>query len=97
VLDPALRPALIKIDVEGGELGVFRGARETLARHRPHVVFEHTKGGATHHDATPEEVWDVLAACGLRVFDLEGDGPLSRDAFADAFDLRARHNWLARP
>ena len=33
-------PAVIKIDVEGGELAAFRGAEETIRRHRPHIVFE---------------------------------------------------------
>lgn len=31
----------IKIDVEGAELGVLRSSRETLRRHRPHVVLEY--------------------------------------------------------
>lgn len=34
------RVSLIKIDVEGGELGVLRGAAETLARHKPAILCE---------------------------------------------------------
>ena len=30
-----LAPEVVKIDVEGAEIGVLRGARKTLARHRP--------------------------------------------------------------
>ncbi|OGX38617.1 MAG: hypothetical protein A3C53_04135 [Omnitrophica WOR_2 bacterium RIFCSPHIGHO2_02_FULL_68_15] len=33
-------PLLIKIDVEGHEAAVLRGASETLARYRPWVIFE---------------------------------------------------------
>jgi hypothetical protein len=34
------RVALIKCDVEGHELDVFRGAERTLANDRPHLLFE---------------------------------------------------------
>src|SRR3990172_4293664 len=31
---------LIKVDVEGAEINVFRGAKKTLKRHHPKIVFE---------------------------------------------------------
>jgi len=33
-------PDVIKIDVEGGELEVFRGASEVIAQHAPTIIFE---------------------------------------------------------
>jgi FkbM family methyltransferase len=39
---PDARHVLLKIDVEGGELGVVQGARRLLASHRPVVLFEST-------------------------------------------------------
>lgn len=42
-LDAALgatKPALIKIDVEGHEQAVLRGAKAIIAEHRPHLVLE---------------------------------------------------------
>lgn len=47
---------LIKIDVEGHEMPVLRGARETIARFRPRVIFEYTaeywlNAGASFADA----------------------------------------------
>jgi FkbM family methyltransferase len=88
-------PALVKIDVEGAELQVLRGARETLARHRPAVIFEHGQGAADAYGTTSGEVWDLFADCGQRIFDLAGVGPYSRDQFAAAFP-KPIWNWLAR-
>ena len=38
--DFALKPAFVKIDVQGAELGVLRGGRETLETARPIVMAE---------------------------------------------------------
>ena len=89
-------PRLIKIDVEGAELNVLRGAAETIRRHRPFVVFEHGAGGADLYGSKPTEVFDLLGEAGLRIFDLEGDGPYTRERFHDTF-AEPIWNFLAAP
>jgi FkbM family methyltransferase len=89
-------PSLVKIDVEGAELLVMRGAAETLARHRPFVIFEHGIGGADLYGSQPGELFDLLDGAGLRIFDLEGEGPYSRDRFEAVF-TEPIWNFLAAP
>jgi FkbM family methyltransferase len=60
-----LPPTLIKIDVEGAELDVLEGAKDTLARDRPVVVCE-------VHD-TAEQCAALLTAAGYVVTELERD------------------------
>jgi FkbM family methyltransferase len=73
------RPTLIKVDVEGAEVGVFRGAIETLRRFRPVLVFEHDRSEL--YETTSDMLWDLLDECGYRVFNMEGSGPYDRDQF----------------
>lgn len=89
-LDDALpdgfAPALIKVDVEGAELAVLRGAERTLAACRPVVVFEHGAGAAEFYEGDSGDLHDLLAGhAGLRIFDLAGSGPFSRTEFVDLF------------
>jgi FkbM family methyltransferase len=96
-LDVELRdvsPSVVKIDVEGAELEVLRGACEVLARARPVVIFEHDAAAAQLYEARSEVVWDALEQLGYRVFTVTGEGPIERGAFgADASAI----NWLATP
>jgi hypothetical protein len=82
-----------QIDVR---LLVMRGAAETLARHRPFVIFEHGIGGADLYGSKPGELFDLLSDAGLRIFDLEGDGPYTRDGFEAVF-TEPIWNFLAAP
>jgi FkbM family methyltransferase len=96
VVEDGYVPTLVKIDVEGAELSVMRGAEQTLRRHRPFVLFEHGVGGADLYGATPTEVFDLLDDAGMRIFDMNGDGPYSRERFAETF-TKPIWNFLAAP
>lgn len=67
-------PRLVKIDVEGAEPDVLRGARRTLAEHRPAVICE------LH--GTNEPVAEALEAAGYELTNLEGPDPV-REAAPD--------------
>jgi FkbM family methyltransferase len=96
VLEEDYVPALIKIDVEGAEVEVLRGAVRTLERHRPFVLFEHGSGGADLYGHGPQEVYDLLEGAGMRIFDLDGTGPYSREQFQATF-TEPIWNFLAAP
>ena len=92
----------VKVDVEGAELQVFRGAVETLRAHRPVVVFEHGLGGADYYGTRPGDIHDLLAGeCGLRLFVMAewlARGPaLGRDAFCDQFSSGRDYYFMAAP
>lgn len=91
-------PSLIKIDVEGAELLVVKGALETIRRYRPIVIFEHGRGGADHYGGSANDMFQLLSKhAGLRIFDLDGNGPYDVSAFADTFARGAYWNFVARP
>jgi FkbM family methyltransferase len=92
---------LIKIDVEGAELGVLLGGRSTIDRCKPLIVFEHGLGAADHYGTKPEMVLDVLTQCGLQVSlmsDWLASRPaLTREGFVDEFNSGRNYYFLAHP
>jgi Methyltransferase FkbM domain len=61
---------LIKIDVEGHELAVLRGAAHTLRRHQPTLVIEAEE---RHHPGAVAAVTEFLGGLGYTgYFDIDG-------------------------
>jgi FkbM family methyltransferase len=87
-------PTLVKIDVEGAEEQVVRGAERTLARHRPIVVFEHSDS-ARHFGTSSETLHALFAGAGLRVFDIDGGGPYSPSELAKRVDSGRMWTFVA--
>lgn len=102
VIPSSDRVAFIKVDVEGAELQVFRGAVETIKRSKPVILFEHGLGAADSYGTRPGQVYDLLCGeCGLQISLLQSwlnrDKALSRKAFEEAFDKGKTFMFVAHP
>ncbi|MGY1751704.1 FkbM family methyltransferase [Blastococcus sp. SYSU D01042] len=89
--------SLVKIDVEGHELNVLRGALDFIAAVRPTVVFEYTPLAAADHGWTQEEAIDLLGHAGEFRFTAlaESDGAVLPFPLPEGY--RGQVNVFARP
>lgn len=93
---------MIKIDVEGAELGVLRGSLQLLAACRPVVMFESGPADAAGLGYTKPGMWQFLAGQGYQLLlphRLAHDGaPLSLEGFVDSHTYpRRTTNYFAVP
>jgi FkbM family methyltransferase len=89
-------PDLIKIDVEGAERLVIEGAINTISKYKPIVVFEHSKGGAEYFNTQPRHIYGLLIdVAGLRIFDLDGNGPYTLGQFEASYTRNDHWNYVA--
>jgi FkbM family methyltransferase len=93
---------VIKIDVEGAELGVLRGGGELIARCRPTILFESRPDCDDGLGYTKESLWQWFADRKYTVLvpnRVGHDGPgLTRDGFLDSHLYpRRTTNYFAVP
>jgi len=91
---------LIKIDVEGSEPSVFRGAKETLKRFKPDLLveFHHDKLRLVS-DMTTEELASQLNALDYNIFDfqLSNKKALSGAEVSQIIDANGYYDFIAKP
>ncbi len=91
-----LKPRLIKIDVEGAELLVLRGAEKTIRKYKPIILVEHGSA-AEGYGESPATFYDLCTELGLRVFNFDGDDPYTRAGFIAAVGPEGYFNFILRP
>lgn len=102
ILPKGTKVGFIKIDVEGGEYQVLKGATNTIKTNQPIIIFEHGLGAADVYGTTPEMVYDLLVTdCGLQVATmgawLKGDSGFSKQLFCQHFYENMNYYFMAFP
>ena len=93
---------LIKIDVEGGEFPVLKGAKNLLFRDKPYIIFESGIGGSEFYGTVPEELYDFMTLeIGLEISLLSSwlnhQKPFSQSQFCECFHTNSEYYFLAHP
>ncbi len=90
---------LMKIDVEGAEFRVMRGAAATLKRCKPVIIFEFGLGAADFYDSNPKQLYLFLTAeCRMKISTLKGflehTPSLSEDQFHRMYDKGSEYYFV---
>lgn len=90
----------IKIDVEGAELGVLKGAKDVLLKNRPIIIFEFGLGASDFYNTKPSDIYNLLVdEIGLQIFTLKGwldnDAALSAEGLEKLFSTQKEYYFIA--
>ena len=90
----------IKIDVEGGEFGVLKGARKLLKMHKPIILFEFGKGASDFYETSPTDLYNFVAnEIGLKIYTLQSfiknKEPINEGDFINYFDSNEEYYFIA--
>lgn len=101
VLSSDTRIDFIKIDTEGGEYGVLKGAEALIRRCKPMVLFEHGMGASEYYGTKPEMMFQFFESLDMHIYLLDEmlkphPKPLNKEAFEDQFYNRKSYIFIAK-
>ena len=102
IIPASTKISLIKIDVEGAELGVLKGAKNLLQRDKPIVIFECGMGASDYYGTQPEDVFRFLNnEAGLKISLLQNwlhnKQPLTVEEFVVTYRDNREYYFIAHP
>ena len=80
------RVDLIKIDVEGAELMVLKGAADTLKRHKPQIICEFSDLTTKGFGYQAKEIFNWLTGQGYRAFRITNQGDVFPEPIKEHYD-----------
>lgn len=89
-----VRPSLIKVDVEGSELSVIEGGKETIKECRPVIIIELLRKWMAPFGTHPQMVLELLNGFGYEAYAI---GPNSLRPISIIDDDTLETNFLFRP
>lgn len=101
VIPQGVKIDFIKIDVEGAEFGVLKGARKLIARDKPYIVFEFGLGASDFYGTKPVDLFNFFKGAGLNISTLKSfikkDESLTLETFSSLYKTNKEYYFLAHP
>jgi FkbM family methyltransferase len=89
----------IKIDVEGAEFGVLKGAKRILKQNQPLIIYEQGKGGSDIYGTEPGVFFDFMKGFGYNIslmeYYLRGALPFSKEEYCLQFEKGYNFYFIA--
>jgi len=100
VIPDDVKVGFIKIDVEGAEFLVLKGAKEILKRDKPWVIFECGLGASDYYGTKPEDVFDFFqneVGMGISLLSNWNKVSLIKDDFCGYYHSNTEYYFIAHP
>jgi FkbM family methyltransferase len=89
--------SFIKIDVEGAELDVLRGAKDLLKSSRPIVAFECGAASFLGYHDSPEEIFNIFSSLDYQIYSITGERIIDSLSFYKTSHDQNYWDYLALP